>query len=198
MYRKSKDGLLLIGKLLKTGGKLPPTQWVGVKLLTASYALLFSSAVLAANSEPVYQQGSANPTTVTQGNSVQLSSSWSDAENNYIVDVDVRYGLQGTGQWQGLRLNYVAGSDPPSFSNNTIRPEVPGTYEYQFRASDAAPTASGTRLHTTVWQGGGTFTVVKPEIPKTSSVYTLQRSAIGQQLGKEVKWVVKTVAGQKN
>ncbi len=168
MYRKSKDSLSLIGKLLKTEGKLPPNQpwqktfahraWVG--LLVACSTLLFSTMVMAANSAPVYQPrpDSADPAIVTPGNSVLFNSSWSDPDNNYVVDGVVRFRLQGTTQWEEFEMGYTGGINPFNFSGRSDRFTVPGTYEYQFQASDSTTITIGL-LHTTAWIAGGTFQV---------------------------------------
>ncbi|MCI5123290.1 MAG: hypothetical protein D3925_02130, partial [Candidatus Electrothrix sp. AR5] len=107
------------------------------------------------NKPPVFVSGSATPSSITSGEQITFESTWNDPESKSIVDVQVRFRKQGTTTWQTQALGYVSGY---TFSGSYTISGSAGTYEYQFKASDA-DTASGTRTNTTSWLAGGTFEV---------------------------------------
>jgi RHS repeat-associated protein len=116
------------------------------------------------NSPPEYQAGSATPT-VTQGGNVTFKSSWKDVENNYIVNVRVKYCRESTNlDCQELSLDWVAGSNPPQFVKTMSIPAdmVLGRYKYQFQAADVL-NFNESPLHVTEWQTGGVFEVIAPQ-----------------------------------
>ena len=108
------------------------------------------------NKPPLLTSSSISPNEITSGQIVTFSSTWNDPENKYIVDVKVRYRKQGTSSWTEKTMNYISGT---TFKKEEIITGSLGTYEYQFKASNAN-TASGTRTNTTTWLDGGTFNIL--------------------------------------
>ena len=109
------------------------------------------------NKPPVLVSGSATPGSITSGEQVTFESTWNDPENKSVVDVQVRFRRQGTTSWQTKTLGYLSGY---TFSGSYTISGTAGTYEYQFRASDA-DTPSGDRTNTTNWLAGGSFDVTE-------------------------------------
>ncbi|WPD21726.1 MAG: right-handed parallel beta-helix repeat-containing protein [Candidatus Electrothrix scaldis] len=107
------------------------------------------------NKPPVLVSGSATPSSITSGEQITFESTWNDPENKYVVDVQVQYRKQGTTSWQIQDLSKVSGY---TFRGSTTISGSEGTYEYQFRASDA-DTLSGARTNTTAWSSSSYFTV---------------------------------------
>ena len=120
------------------------------------------------NNPPTLTSKSISKSSFNSGTSVTFSSTWNDPENKYIVDVQVRYRKQGTSSWSTNTMSYISGT---TFRKTKTITGSAGTYEYQFRASDA-DTANGTRTNTTSWKTGGTFTinedVIDPQLPTLS------------------------------
>jgi len=113
------------------------------------------------NKEPTFISGGVNNATVTEKGSLQLKAVFKDPESNPIIGVKARYRLDtmvSGSTWTEIDLPYEYGSADPTFSK-TVAMDVPaGNYEFQFQASDVDQ-LGGTILHTTAWQGRGTFTV---------------------------------------
>ncbi len=116
------------------------------------------------NKPPTLVSGNATPASVSSGQKVTFESTWDDPENKNIVDVQVRFRKQGATSWQTQTLSYISGY---TFNGSYTISGPAGTYEYQFRASDA-DTPSGVRTNTTNWLSGGSFEVV--EEPTTAEV----------------------------
>lgn len=106
------------------------------------------------NQPPNLVSAPTNASTINSGGSITFYSTWNDPESKLIVDVKVRYRLQGSSTWNQNVMGYNSGYN---FSK-TITVIDAGTYEYEVQASDA-DTPDGTRTNTTNWLTGGTFTV---------------------------------------
>ncbi|MGE0087748.1 MAG: DUF1566 domain-containing protein [Desulfococcaceae bacterium] len=122
-------------------------------------------------SSAIYVSGGISPTQGNAGSQFTFSSSWSEPDGDYVVDVQLRYRRQGSTAWTEIpgTMDYVLHTDPPEFEQTLVIAGTSGIYDYQFRASDANP-ADGPRMHTTDWQGGGTFVLGIPPPPAPVSL----------------------------
>jgi len=145
------------GPLFHTERKWQPVGTFSVKDLSSE------------NKKTVYESGSVDRNPLPRGGAITFTTTWSDPENNYVVDVRAKYRKEpwqagDSEQWTEVKLDYVEGTQPPQFQGTThIETPFVGAYEYQFDATDALSTTDKP-IHTPrtlaeQWTGGGTFIV---------------------------------------
>jgi hypothetical protein len=110
-----------------------------------------------------FVSGAVTPPQGNPGQSFTFTSTWTEPDGDYVVDVKLRHRKQGAADWTEIptTMDYVLDTDPPQFTKTLAVTGEAGTYEYQFQASDA-DTPDGTGKNTTAWQNGGTFILVNP------------------------------------
>jgi len=145
------------------------------------------------NHEPQYINGAIFPNTGTSGGNFTFECTWQDPDNDYVVDVKARYKKQGSTTWIELpnTLDFVLNTNPPRFRKTVTITGEPGTYEYQFQASDANP-ANGPRKHTTSWQGGGIFAISGQSVSLKAD---LSATPVYLETGKSVSFFDQSTVG---
>lgn len=97
------------------------------------------------NSAPVHQK-TYSDTSPIAGKAFNIYSKWIDNDNDYIVNVKVRYRKKGTSTWTNVILDYDEGS---TFKRQITLYDS-GTYDIQVQASDVKQLGDNP-LHTTSW-----------------------------------------------
>ncbi len=108
------------------------------------------------NRPPIYHSGEISHQNAHAGNPVTFSTTWSDPDDDFIVDVTLRYRNVNYDHWTEVVLDWVPGYTPERFEKMFVVDVFEGEYILQFRASDATE-EEGPRIHTTDWQDAGTF-----------------------------------------
>lgn len=148
---------------------------------TSGYA---TYTVTSPNQAPRLISSSTSPTTVTRGQAMTFKTRWDDNENDYIVDVRVRYGKVGRSSHRTIYLNHESGYN---FSYSQTMSESAGEYWYEVRAKDAK-TANGSRINDTGWLSRKTFTIKeassgKPDLDITSFSIDQSSITLGERIG---------------
>lgn len=129
------------------------------------YSSVYTYSYNLPNEAPTLSSDSVTPQTLKSGDSVRFESVWNDPENQYVVDVQVRFKKPDDTSWNTYTMSHVEGY---KFQKEFIVNNTAGTYAIQYRAKDSE-TADGTRINDTGWLSGGSFVI--EETPNEAPVH---------------------------